>query len=131
MDLKIFSRMMPVPFFYFIFKVKVLVFFLIWECFTKGERQNTLLKYYHQKFGYLPLNGATANVLDHDLDLHFQGHEFRNANISKMVRVNKKWSSMTFIEIIFVMLVNVVLCDLDLNFRFQTFQIAILMLSFS
>ena len=31
-------------------------------------------------------------------DLHFQGHEFWNVNISKMVRSSKKCLSMTFIE---------------------------------
>ena len=37
---------------------------------------------------YLPSNGATANVVYHDLDLHFPSHEFWNVNISQMVTVN-------------------------------------------
>ena len=31
---------------------------------------------------HLPSNGATANVVHHDLDLNFQGHEFFIVNIS-------------------------------------------------
>ena len=40
-----------------------------------------------------------ANVVHLDLDLHFQGHENWNVNISKMVRVSEKCSIMTFIEV--------------------------------
>ena len=41
---------------------------------------------------YLPSNDTTANVKPHDLDLHFQGHEFRNVSISKTVRASEKCS---------------------------------------
>ena len=46
---------------------------------------------------YLPSNGATTNVVHHDLDLHFQGHDFWNVNMWKMVRTSEKYSRVTFI----------------------------------
>ena len=49
--------------------------------------------------GNFPSNCATANVVYHDLDLYFQGHEFWNVNISKTVRASEKFSSMIFIEV--------------------------------
>ena len=72
MDSNISSPMAQVQFFYSlaltsIFKVKVLA----WEV------------------EYLPSNGATANVVRHDRDLYFQGHEFLNVNISKTVRASE------------------------------------------
>ena len=48
---------------------------------------------------YLSSNGATANVVHRDFDLHFQGHKISNENISKTVRLSKKCSSMSFIEV--------------------------------
>ena len=39
---------------------------------------------------YLPSSDATANVVSHDLYLHFQGHEFGNVNIFKTVRASEK-----------------------------------------
>ena len=35
-------------------------------------------------------NGATANVVHHDFDLHFQVYKFLNVNISKMARASEK-----------------------------------------
>ena len=43
----------------------------------------------------MPSNGDTANVVQHDLDLRFHGHEFCNVNISK-TRASEKFASMTF-----------------------------------
>ena len=41
----------------------------------------------------------TANVVHHDVDLHFQAHEFSDVNISKTVRAREKYSGMTFITV--------------------------------
>ena len=40
-----------------------------------------------------------ANVVHHDLDLHYQSHECWNMNITKTVSANEKCSSITFIEV--------------------------------
>ena len=37
----------------------------------------------------LSTNGATANVVHHDLDLHFQGHYFLNVTISIYQRISQ------------------------------------------
>ena len=47
----------------------------------------------------LPTNGATANVVHHDLDLHFQGDKSWNVYILETVTASNKYSSMTFIEV--------------------------------
>ena len=39
------------------------------------------------------------NAVRHNLDLHFQGNDFSNVNISKTVRASEKRSSMTFINV--------------------------------
>ena len=52
-----------------------------------------------QEISYLLSNCTTAKVVRHDLDLHFQGHEFWKVNISKIVRANEKCSGTTFIEV--------------------------------
>ena len=71
----------------------------------------------------MPSNGATTNVVRRDLDLHFQGHEFSNLNISKTVRASEKCSSTIFIDVdISHPFVNVVLHDLDLHFQDQPFS---------
>ena len=49
----------------------------------------------------MPSNGAVANVLYHDLDLHFQGHTLLNVNISKTVRASGKKSVMCLILVDF------------------------------
>ena len=69
------------------------------------------------KVMFLPSNGTIANTIDHDFDLHYQGHEFWNANISKMVRASEKCSSMTYRDWYLHngTIANVVFCDLDLN----------------
>ena len=41
----------------------------------------------------------SSNAVHHDLDLHFQGNEFRNVNISKTVGAGEKRSSMTFVAV--------------------------------
>ena len=48
---------------------------------------------------YLPSNGATANVVYHDFDLYFQGHEIWNVSILITVRASEKCSRSTFIEV--------------------------------
>ena len=48
---------------------------------------------------YMPWNETTENVVHHDLDLQFQGHEFLNGKISKTVTASKKCSRMTYIEV--------------------------------
>ena len=67
-----------------------------------------------------------ANVVHHDLDLHFQGHDIWNVNISKTVRASEKCSIMTFIEVDICdrigPLFNAVLRDLELSFRGRTFH---------
>ena len=64
---------------------------------SKGCKIPTLILPSDRK--YLQANGITANVVHHDLDLYFKGHEFWNVNISKTVRASKKYSRMTFIEV--------------------------------
>ena len=58
------------------------------------------------------------------------GHEFWNVNNLKRVKARDKCSSMTFIEMSNLpsngTIASVVLCDLVLNFKDQTFQVAIL-----
>ena len=44
----------------------------------------------------LLLRSDTANVVCHDLDLHFQGHKFGIVNISKTVRARKKMLKQDF-----------------------------------
>ena len=46
---------------------------------------------------YLPSNGAAANVVHHDLDLHFSDHEFWNVNI--LQNGDSKCLRMTFTEV--------------------------------
>ena len=78
---------------------------------------------------YLEFNGATANVIFNDLDLHFQGHEFWNVKISKTPRTSKKMLRYDFYRGWHLpsnkTIVYVVLDDLDQNFQGQTFQVAI------
>ena len=40
----------------------------------------------------------TMTIVHHDLDLHCQGHEFLNLNISKTVKASKKSLRTTVIE---------------------------------
>ena len=37
----------------------------------------------------MPLNGATANVVRHDLDLQCHGQEYFNENISEIMRASE------------------------------------------
>ena len=94
--------MAPDPFFNsltFIFKVRVLAFFLICKYLVNSERSK---KYY-----YFHLIGSWtfASEWHHIkcsmtcLDLHFQDHEFWNVNISKVVRAGEKCSRMTLTEV--------------------------------
>ena len=51
----------------------------------------------------MPSNGTIVNVVHHDLDLYFQGHNISGnhiiVNIWKMVRASEKCSSTSFIEV--------------------------------
>ena len=72
----------------------------------------------------MPSNVATANVVYHDLDLKYQGHEFGNVNILKTVRASEKCSCMAFIEVDIdhrMEPLQFLYCELDLNFQDQTF----------
>ena len=81
MDSNISSRVTQVLFFYsltltFIVYVKVLAFFLfayVWK--TVSDRANITIAI-REEVMYLPSIGANGNTLHHDIDLHFQGHEF-------------------------------------------------------
>ena len=48
---------------------------------------------------YLSSNGDTANVVNHDHGLHFQGNEFWNVNISITVRASENCSCKNTIEV--------------------------------
>ena len=98
------SRTAQVPFFSsliftVIFKIK-LCHFISCAIISQMARDSAYITIaIRQEAMYLPSNGATANVVYHDLDLHSQEHEFWNVNISKMVRASEKCSSVTFIEV--------------------------------
>ena len=65
------------------FKVKVLAFFLASRIFRKQRKlEKNITTVIRWEVIYLPSNGDTGNVVHHDLDLHFQGHEFLIVNIS-------------------------------------------------
>ena len=48
---------------------------------------------------YLPSNGVIANFVHCSLDLHFQVHKIRSANIWKTLKTKEKCLIMTFIDI--------------------------------
>ena len=64
----------------FIVKVNVFAFFIFCEYLVKGERSSKHYYCHQIGSGYLSLNGNTANVICHDLDLHFECLEFWNMN---------------------------------------------------
>ena len=66
------------------------------QMMTNGANNNAAVR---SEVRYLPSNGTTANVVNYDLDLHFQGHKFFNVNISKMVTASEKCSRMTIMKI--------------------------------
>ena len=77
---------------------------------------------------YLPSTGANVNVTRHDLDPHFQGHEFWHVNISKTVRASAKCPVLLLYSFIFAMRQHksnfYLLTDFGLNFqghKFETF----------
>ena len=78
----------------------------------------------------MPSNGATAKVVHIDLDLHFQGHKFRDVDISKTVRANEKVPKYDFYTGLYLpsngTIANVVLHDLDLHFQVKLFVINLL-----
>ena len=79
--LHISSRMAQVQFFYsltliFIFKVKIVAFFLICEYLVNGEKDQMLQLSSDRKSSIFHPIGATANAVRHDFDQHFQGREF-------------------------------------------------------
>ena len=49
------------------------------------DRRNIIIAI-GQEDRHLPPNGVNANIERHGLDLHFQGHEFSNVNISQAAR---------------------------------------------
>ena len=58
---------------------------------SKHWKNTKLLLPSDRKYRYLPLNGTTANVVHHELDLMVTNLEtFWKVNISKMVRASKK-----------------------------------------
>ena len=71
-------------------------------------------------------NSATANVVRHDLDLHFKGHELLNVNISITVKASEKYKKCDFYkrltELSNGIVVNVIHRDPVLHFRGQTFS---------
>ena len=79
---------------------------------------------------YSPSNSTIVNVVRRDIDLYFQGHEFWNVNISKMVRVNEQMIKYNFHGCSYLpsngAIANDVVHGLDLNFPGQNFPAAIL-----
>ena len=78
-----------------------------------------------RKSDMLSSNDVTANVVFYELDLHFQGDEFRNLNISKTMRACKKMLKYDFYRGWYLpsngTIANVVLRDLDLHFKVKDF----------
>ena len=123
--------MVQVIFFFFLiltfsFKVEVLSLFFLHK--IRGRAKITIAIKFEVE--HLPSNGATANVIHNDPDLHFQGHEFWNVNISKTVTASEKCFRYDFYRSWYMPsngnTANGVLHDIYQYFQGQTFQVAIL-----
>ena len=55
-----------------VFKVKLFKW-LVWQVNARKCKHSIAIRY---EVKYLPSNGAAANVVNHDRDLHFQGLTF-------------------------------------------------------
>ena len=71
------------------FQGQIFTFQLICEYRANGRDRANITIANQYEVMYLPSNGAIANIVHRDLDLHFQCHKISNANIWKSVRTSK------------------------------------------